>query len=156
MEITDLVAPDCVIAGLRVRSKSHLLTELARRAAAATGLSQEHIREALEAREALGSTGVGAGLAIPHAQITGLNRFFGLFVRLDRSIDYDAIDERPVDLAFLLLIPADTNEHLQALACVSRRLRDQTIATKLRKAADARDSYEALTGASPTTTATGL
>jgi PTS system nitrogen regulatory IIA component len=145
VEITDLLAPGSVVAGLRVRSKSHLLTELARRAAAATGLSQEHIREALESREALGSTGVGAGIAIPHAQITGLDRFYGLFARLDRPIDYDAIDERPVDLVFLLLIPATTTGHLQALACVSRRLRDQDVATSVRNAADGRELYEALT-----------
>ena len=114
-------------------------------AAAATGLSQEHIREALEAREALGSTGVGAGIAMPHAQITGLDGFYGLFVRLHRPIDYDAIDGRPVDLVFLLLIPATTKEHLQALACVSRHLRDQAIATSVRNAADGRELYEALT-----------
>jgi PTS system nitrogen regulatory IIA component len=145
VEITDLLAPDSVIAGLPVRNKPYLLTELARRAAAATGLSQEHIREALEAREALGSTGVGAGIAMPHAQITGLDRFYGLFVRLHRPIDYDAIDGRPVDLVFLLLIPATTKEHLQALACVSRRLRDQAIASSVRTAVDDRELYEALT-----------
>jgi PTS system nitrogen regulatory IIA component len=145
VEITDLLAPDSVIAGLPVRNKPYLLTELARRAAAATGLSQEHIREALEAREALGSTGVGAGIAMPHAQITGLDRFYGLFVRLHRPIDYDAIDGRPVDLVFLLLIPATTKEHLQALACISRRLRDQAIATSVRNAADGPEVYEALT-----------
>ena len=137
-----------MVAGLRVRSKSHLLTELAHRAAAATGLSQEHIREALEAREGLGSTGVGVGIAIPHAQITGLDRFYGLFVRLDRPIDYDAIDERPVDLVFLLLIPATTTGHLQALACVSRRLRDPDIAADLRGVQGAREAYDALTGIS--------
>jgi PTS system nitrogen regulatory IIA component len=149
VEITDLVAPDRVVAGLRVRSKSHLLTELARRAAAATGLSQEHIREALEAREALGSTGIGAGIAMPHAQITGLDRFYGLFVRLDRPIGYEAIDERPVDLVFLLLIPMNTNEHLQALACVSRRLRDQAIATNLRRAPSDQEVYQALAAPPP-------
>jgi nitrogen PTS system EIIA component len=120
--------------------------ELARRAAASTGLSQQDIWKALEAREALGSTGVGAGIAIPHAQITGLDRLYGLFIRLDRRIDYDAIDAQPVDLVFLLLIPADTKDYLPALALVSRRLRDPAIATSLRKAEHARELYEALTG----------
>lgn len=146
VEITDLLTPARVIAGLRVRSKLHLLMELARSAEAATGLSQEHIRRALGAREALGSTGVGGGIAIPHAQITGLDLLYGLFVRLDRRIDWDAIDAQPVDLVFLLLIPADTKDYLPALACVSRRLRDPAVAISLRKAEHGRELYEALTG----------
>jgi PTS system nitrogen regulatory IIA component len=88
----------------------------------------------------LGSTGVGSGIAIPQAQIGGLDRFYGLFMRLDRPIDYYSIDGRPVDLVFLLLLPANAKEHLQALATISRRLRDHGIATKLRKPADARES----------------
>ena len=145
MQITDLVTPDRVIVRLQAHSKSHLLAELARRAAIATGLAQGQIGDALEAREALGSTGVGAGIAIPHAQITGLQHFYGLFVRLDRPIDYDAIDGRPVDLVFLLLIPANNKEHLQALASVSRRLRDRAIGAALRGAKGAREAHEALT-----------
>jgi PTS system nitrogen regulatory IIA component len=145
LDITDFVAPDRVIVGFRANSKSHLLVELARRAATATGLRQKQIGDALEAREALGSTGMGAGIAIPHAQIAGLDLFYGLFVRLDRAIDYDAIDGRPVDLVFLLLIPPKTKEHLQALACISRRLRDADIAMSLRRSNGDREAYEALT-----------
>ena len=145
MEVIDLVTPDRVIVGFKASSKSHLLAELARRAAAATGLPQKQIGDVLEARESLGSTGVGLGIAIPHAQVAGLDRFFGLFVRLDRPIDYDAIDGRPIDLVFLLLIPGNTRAHLQALAAISRRLRDRKAASSLRSAARAEDIYSVLT-----------
>ena len=134
MEIADLIKPDGVIVGFNASSKPHLLAELARRAAAATGLSQKQIADALEARERLGSTGVGAGIAIPHAKLAALSRFFGLFARLDRPIDYDAIDGQPVNLVFLLLIPGNTREHLGALAAVSRRLRDEKTANLVRVA----------------------
>ena len=98
MEISALVAPDRVIVGLKTSSKSHLFAELARRAATATGLPQKRIIDLLEGRESLGSTGIGAGIAIPHAQVAALDQFFCLFARLDRPIDYGAIDGRPVDL----------------------------------------------------------
>lgn len=147
MDISDLVAPDRVILGFAASSKSHLLAELARRAAAATGLPQKRIGDVLEARESLGSTGVGFGIALPHAQLAGVDRFFGLFLRLARPIDYDAIDGRPVDLVFLLLIPPSAKEHLQALAAIARCLRDPDIAAALRAAQSAHQAYEALTAA---------
>lgn len=148
MEITDLIAPDRVTIDLQASTKAQLLAELARRAVTATGLPHKQIGDALQARETLGSTGVGAGIAIPHAQIAELDGFYGLFVRLSRPIDYDAIDGHPVDLVFLLLIPANSKEHLQALACVSRRLRDQKVAAELRKAERAHEAYDALTKSS--------
>lgn len=147
VEVADLLAPDNVLAGLRVNDKTHLLAELARKAASATGLPAQSVRDAIEARERLGSTGVGAGIAIPHAQIAGLERFYGLFARLQRPIDYDAIDQRPIDLAFLLLIPTGSKEHLHALACISRSLRDQTVATSLRQAATVTELYNVLVSA---------
>jgi PTS system nitrogen regulatory IIA component len=146
MEITDLIVPDQVFAVLRAGDKPRLLLELSRRSASATGVPQQLIRDALEAREKLGSTGVGAGIAIPHAPIAELDRLFGLFVRLDRRIDYQAIDDQPVDLVFLLLVPSGLKDHLQALACISRRLRDPQVAASLRKAEDAAALYDALTG----------
>ena len=145
MDIADFITPERVIVGFEASSKSHLLIELARRAATATGLPQKQIGDVLEARESLGSTGVGAGIAIPHAQIAGLDHFYGLFVRLDRPIEYDAIDRRPVDLAFLLLIPPNSKEHLQALASVARRLREPDTTADLRSATGARQAYEVLT-----------
>lgn len=147
MELTDLVSPDRVMVGFQANGKPQLIAELARRAAVAIGLPQKQINGALEVRESLGSTGVGNGIAIPHAQIAGLGRFYGLFVRLDRPVDYDAIDGRPVDLVFLLLIPQNTKEHLHALAAISRRLRDQKIATNLRNSKGAEEAYNALIGA---------
>ena len=146
MHVADLLTPDRVVAKLHATDKAQLLADLARRAAAATGLPQPAIQEALAAREALGPTGVGAGVAIPHARVAGLDRFFGLFARMKRQISYDAIDDQPVDLVFLLLIPPNaTTEHLQALACVSRRLRDQKVTACLRKAEAAAALYSALT-----------
>ena len=145
MDIVDFVAPDRVIVGLRAGSKTHLLAELARRAAAATGLPQKQIADVLEARESLGSTGVGGGIAIPHAQLAGLQAFYGLFARLDRPIDYNAIDSHPVDLVFLLLIPANAKGHLPALAAIARLLRDPAIADALRRAEGAGAVYAALT-----------
>jgi PTS system nitrogen regulatory IIA component len=146
VEIADLLTPDRAIAGLSAGGKPHLLAELARRAATATGLPQRQIVDALQRRESLGSTGIGGGIAIPHAPIAGLDRFFGLLVRLGRPIDYEAIDGQPVDLVFLLLIPANTKAYLQALAAISRRLRDRAVAATLRKAASGRDLYAAITG----------
>lgn len=148
VEITDLISPERVIVGFRANGKPQLLAELARRAAAGTGLPRKQIDEALEAREGLGSTGVGGGIAIPHAQLAGIDRFFGLFVRLDRPIGYEAIDGQRVDLVFLLLIPPHSKEHLHALAAISRRLRDPKIASNLRSAKSAAELYGALTTAS--------
>ncbi|HEY8289811.1 MAG TPA: PTS sugar transporter subunit IIA [Acetobacteraceae bacterium] len=137
MDIADFFAADRIALDVRVRDKAQLLQELARRAAAAVpGIAPNTIAEALRAREALGSTGLGHGFALPHARIDGLARFFGLFVRLTRRIDYAAIDGEPVDLVFLLLIPADSaTPHVSALAAISRRMRDADARARLRGAA---------------------
>jgi PTS system nitrogen regulatory IIA component len=147
MKIEDLIAPERVIVDLRPTDKGQLLSELARRMAAAVGLGPEKVLQALQAREELGSTGIGAGLAMPHARIDGATKFVGLFARLGRAIDFNAVDEEPVDLVFALLSPERaSNEHLQALACVSRRLREPGIAARLRAASDAQAIYRLLTG----------
>jgi PTS system nitrogen regulatory IIA component len=101
MEIMDFLSPDCVTIDRRAWDKGRLLNELARRAAERLGLSTEHIAAALFKREALGSTGTGAGVAIPHARLDGISKPFGMLVRLDKAIDFDAIDHRKVDLIFL-------------------------------------------------------
>ncbi len=146
MDVSDLVPPDRVIAGLRVSGKAQLTAELSRRAAAVLHIQPGSIETALTARERLGSTGLGRGFALPHARLAGLDRFFGLFARLARPIDFNAIDERPVDLVFLLLIPESAgNEHVVALAAISRRMRDQTVMQQLRKAAGVAEIYALLT-----------
>lgn len=137
-----------MLASLGASDKPGLLRDLAQRAAKQLAIEPPAVLDALQAREALGSTGVGQGIALPHARLAGLDRFFGLFARLPRPIEFDAIDERPVDLIFLLLIPERAgNDHLAALAAISRRLRDPAVATRLRAAKTARDLYGLLTEA---------
>ena len=145
MDMVELIEPDRVIARLRAPDNPRLLTELARRASLALGLSADAILEALDQREALGSTGIGHGIAIPHARLAGLSHPFGLFARLEHPIDFAAIDGAPVDLVFLLLTPAAADKaHLAALACVSRRLRDRAFAEGLRTVKDGRTLYDRL------------
>ncbi len=130
--------PDHVFTDLRARAKPALLAELAQRAAASLGLAPGPIAAALAAREALGTTGFGGGLAIPHARLSGLAAPSGFLARLARPIDFAAIDARPVDLVFLLLSPAGADAaHLANLAAVSRRLRDAAAVAALRAAPDA-------------------
>lgn len=126
MEISDLLTVDRVLLGLRVRDKDHLLRTLAERAKAlGAAVPAGLIVGALRRREALGSTGLGRGFALPHASIDGLPDYFGLFVRLAQPIEFDAIDREPVDLVFLLLAPvAAGSAHVSALAAISRALRD--------------------------------
>jgi PTS system nitrogen regulatory IIA component len=133
MEITDLITPRSVIAQLRATSKRQALQELAKRAAAITGVSERTIFDVLIERERLGSTGIGMGIGIPHGRVPGLDRFCGIFARLERPIGFEAIDEQPVDLIFLLLAPEQAGaDHLKALARVSRLLRDRRVCEKLR------------------------
>ena len=145
MPLTDLITPSSVIAGLKVNSKKQLLQELAARAAELSGQSERTILEILQQREKLGSTGVGNGIAIPHGKLPKLDRLFGLFARLDRPIDFEALDDAPVDLVFLLLAPENAGaDHLKALARVARLLRDAEIARKLRGSRDAEALYAVL------------
>jgi PTS system nitrogen regulatory IIA component len=146
MLLSDLVAPNAVIPALKVNGKKPAIQELAARAAALTGESERAIFEILMQREKLGSTGVGNGIAIPHGKLPKLGKLFGLFARLDRAIDFDALDGQPVDLVFLLLAPeAAGADHLKALARVARLLRDPDVARKLRDSRDAEALYAVLT-----------
>ncbi len=127
MDVTDLITPHQVIAKLRVASKKQALQELAHRAAGIVSLPERAIYDILVERERLGTTGGGAGIAIPHGKLPGLNHLTG------KPIDFEAIDDQPVDLIFLLLAPEGAGaDHLKALACVSRLLRDRMICAKLR------------------------
>ena len=144
MEIVDLITPKSIIANLRVTSKKQALQELARFAANLTGEQERAIFEVLLERERLGTTGVGAGVAIPHGKLAGLKHLYGVFARLETPIDFESVDEQPVDLIFLLLAPESAGaDHLKALARVSRLLRDREMCKKLR-GSDTGDAIYAL------------
>jgi len=146
MPLTDLVVPQAVVPALRVNSKKQALQELAARAATMSGRSDREIFEVLMQRERLGSTGIGGGIAIPHGKLAKLDRLFGVFARLERPVDFEALDGQPVDLMFLLLAPeAAGADHLKALARVARLLRDPEVARKLRESRDAEALYAVLT-----------
>jgi PTS system nitrogen regulatory IIA component len=146
MEIADLITPSSVVAQLRAANKKQALTELARRAAVTTGTHERAIYDVLIERERLGTTGIGTGIAIPHGRLPGLKNLFGFFARLERPIPFEAIDDEPVDLIFLLLAPETAGaDHLKALALVSRLLRDRTVCEKLRGTDNADALYALLT-----------
>ncbi|HJP21876.1 MAG: PTS IIA-like nitrogen regulatory protein PtsN [Alphaproteobacteria bacterium] len=133
MELAELLSLGGVVANLKAGSKKQLLQELSQRAAEVTGLSERAIFDVLLERERLGTTGVGNGIAIPHGKLAELERLHGLFAKLERPVDFDAVDDEPVDLVFLLLAPESAGaDHLKALAWVSRLLRDKTVCEKLR------------------------
>ncbi len=144
--MTDLISTRGVIANLRASSKKQALQELARRAAEITGEAERAIFEVLLERERLGTTGVGNGIAIPHGKLASLKRLYALFAKLETPIDFDAIDEQPVDLICLLLAPQTAGaDHLKALAQVSRLLRDRGVCEKLRGASTPEAIYALLT-----------
>jgi nitrogen PTS system EIIA component len=146
MEIGNLIAPANVVANLRVATKRQALQELARRAAAEIGRDERQVFEVLWERERLGSTGIGMGTAVPHGKIPRLDRLYGWFARLDKPIDFSAIDDQPVDLIFMLLAPERAGaDHLKALALVSRLFRDRVMCEKLRGTDRADALYALLT-----------
>lgn len=142
MEIADLLtSPRSVVAQLRTANKRQVLQEAARRLAAITELPERRIYEVLNERERLGSTGIGRGVAIPHGKLAELSRPAGLFARLERPIPFEAIDDQPVDLVFVLLSPLSAGpDHLTLLSRISRLLRDEATCEKLRGA----DNVDAL------------
>ncbi len=146
MEIAELITPESVIPNLKVTSKKQALQELAKRAATLFDIDERQVFEVLLEREKLGTTGVGNGIAIPHGKLADLGTLYGLFARLERPVDFDSIDERPVDLIFLLLAPENAGaEHLKALSRVSRVLRDKGVCDKLRATDTAEALYSLLT-----------
>ena len=145
MTITDLVAPEAIIPALKVISKKQALQELAARAAALTGQNERSIFEVLLQREKLGTTAVGYGVAIPHGKLPKLEKLVGLFARLERPIDFEALDGQPVDLIFLLLAPEGAGaDHLKALARVARLLREAEMVARLRESRDPDALYAVL------------
>lgn len=146
MELEDLVSPEGVVAHLKVTSKKQTLQDLSARAAELTGVSERTIYETLLERERLGSTGVGQGIAIPHGKLAQLTRLHGLFARLDTPVDFESVDDQPVDLVFLLLAPEGAGaDHLKALARISRLLRNQSVVEKLRASDDPAALFAILT-----------
>jgi PTS system nitrogen regulatory IIA component len=145
MPLTDLVAPNAVVPALKANNKKKAIQELAARAAKLSGQNERAILEVLMQREKLGSTGVGNGVAIPHGKLPKLDKLFGMFVRLEKAIDFESLDGQPVDLIFLLLAPETAGaDHLKALARVARLLRDPDVARKLRDSRDADALYAVL------------
>lgn len=149
-DISSLLAPGAVAAGVHLSSAKTLFQHLGQAAEREYGLSATDVIDRLVERERLGSTGFGGGVAIPHGKIDGLDHVVGLFVQLADPVDVKAIDDLPVDLVFCLLSPPDAgSEHLKALAQVSRWLRDRAFVAKLRGAGSA-DAIYALFAASQT------
>ena len=143
-DLSDILNDKAVDADMVAANKKGLFQQLAAAAAKQTGLPAKTIAAGLNAREKIGSTGFGGGTAIPHAKIEGLNAVFGYFARLETSLDFQSIDNMPVDLVFLLLSPPDAGaDHLKALARVSRAFRDAQTVAKLR-GARSRDAIFAL------------
>jgi PTS system nitrogen regulatory IIA component len=146
MEIAELLTPASVIPNLRVANKRQALQELAKRAAPLIGRHERAVYEVLLERERLGTTGIGMGTAVPHGRLAGLTRLYGVFARIERPIDFEAIDDQPVDLIFLLLTPDDAGaDHLKALARVARLMRDRGMCEKLRGTDNADALYALLT-----------
>jgi PTS system nitrogen regulatory IIA component len=149
MKISDFLSPACVMVDVRAGDKARLLQQLSTRAATEAGLDAGEVSAEIAKREALGSTGVGNGVALPHARLNGLKAPFGLFARLRKPVDFAAIDDQPVDIIFLLLLPeASDDARLNALACVARALRDPETLQRVRDAADREALFRALTDSS--------
>ena len=145
MQIADFLSPDDTLCDVRAADKDRLLRELTGRAANALRLDAAVLADAIAQRERIGSTGMGDGIAIPHARIADLSKPFGLLARLRRAIDFAAIDGQPVDIVLLLLLPSAAHgEQLTALASVARRLRDAQVTADLRDAADGAALYRAI------------
>lgn len=148
MPLLEFLSPEAVAPALRVGGKKHALQELSAQAAKLTGLDEREIFETLLQRERLGSTGIGEGIAIPHGKLAKLDRLVGLMARLEKPIDFEALDEQPVDILFLLLAPEGAGaDHLKALARVARALREPGILERIRAARDAAALYAVLTHA---------
>jgi PTS system nitrogen regulatory IIA component len=146
MELADLIAPEAVFPALKAKSKKQALQELAQRAAKLTGVDGRDILDTLLQRELLGSTGLGRGIAIPHGRVPALQSIVSVFARLEEAIDFEALDDEPVDLIFLLLAPEHAGaDHLKALARISRLLREPSSIEKLRTSKDRAAIYSVLT-----------
>ncbi len=142
MALADLLQQDAIIPALKVNSKKQLLQEMASRASKLTGVPEREIFDVILQRERLGSTGVGHGVAIPHGKLSSISSIKGVFARLEHPVDFEALDDEPVDLVFLLLAPEGAGaDHLKALSRIARVLRDQDLVGKLRQTDSASAIY---------------
>ncbi|AQT41615.1 PTS IIA-like nitrogen-regulatory protein PtsN [Bartonella apihabitans] len=138
MDLSDLIAPEAVIPALKANSKKQVLQIMAEKAASLTGLDERTVLDTVLQREKLGSTGVGNGIAIPHSKLANIDHIVGVFARLETPVDFEALDDEPVDLVFLLLVPESAGaDHLKALSRIARVLRDNDMVQKLRNTRDA-------------------
>ncbi len=138
MDLSDLIKMSAILPALKANSKKQVLQLLAEKAASETELSEREIFDTILQRERLGSTGVGNGIAIPHGKLPGITRITGVFARLEEPVDFDALDDLPVDLVFLLLAPEGAGaDHLKALSRIARVLRDADTTAKIRGTTDA-------------------
>lgn len=145
MEMSELLQENGVVANLKAGSKKQILQELSQLAAKLTGMHERAIFDVLLERERLGTTGIGRGIAIPHGKLKDLDQLHGLFARLEKPVDFDAIDDAPVDLIFLLLAPESAGaDHLKALARISRLLRDEGMCGRLRNSSQPEALYALL------------
>ena len=151
IDLSDIIQPDAVLLALKAGSKRQVLQLMASRASALTGLDEKAVLDSLVQREKLGSTGVGGGIAIPHARLSGIDHILGMLARLAQPVDFEALDDQPVDLVFLMLAPETAGaDHLKALARIARVLRDPLVVARLRGAFDKDALYAVLTeGAKP-------
>ncbi|MCP4818020.1 MAG: PTS transporter subunit EIIA [Shimia sp.] len=146
MDLSTILKPEAVKVVTAASSRKRLLQEFGDLAASAYGLTAQRVVEALQERENLGPTGVGHGVALPHARLTSIDSVLGAFILLEKPVDFNAVDRQPVDIAFALFAPEDAGvEHLKALARVSRSLRDAAICAKLRANQDANTLFAILT-----------
>jgi nitrogen PTS system EIIA component len=146
MKIKDFLAASDVAIDIRANDKPSLLNDLARRAALVLDIPADLVANEIEKRDELGSTGIGGGVSIPHARLREVKRVLGIFARLKAPTEFDAIDGLPVDLVFLLLLPATAQlDQLNALAAVARRLRDREVLRQLRAASSSAELYRVLT-----------
>ncbi|MET0307108.1 MAG: PTS sugar transporter subunit IIA [Sphingomonas sp.] len=146
-DLSDLLAPEAVLAGVTAANKKALFQQLGAAAARAYAVDAKLAAERLTEREKLGSTGFGGGIAIPHGKLDGLSHVVAVFATLAQPVDFAAVDDLPVDLVFMLLSPTGAGaDHLKALASVSRRLRDRNFAAKLRGAGSTDALFALLAG----------
>jgi len=150
MDLSDLIEVPAIMPALKANSKKQLLQLMAEKASEITGIPEREIFDTILQRERLGSTGVGNGIAIPHGKLPGVRRITGVFARLDTPVEFEALDDQPVDVVFLLIAPEGAGaDHLKALSRIARMLRDTETVAKIRGTKDAAAIY-AFLSATPT------